>query len=133
MSSESPPSVHIISHSSSVKLLGFRARGGYRSLDVFVDQRNRLSLRNNIAGVTTYSSTKVANGSWRKVTLHAMIGDGTGAVDVQLDGATVAGLTLTGQRLGTLPFDDLRMGDLATAAVFDIAIDDVVVTAANPA
>jgi len=128
--------VDIISRSSTVKLFGVRSRGGTRSLDVFVDQRNRLSLRNNIGAVTTYSSTTVANGSWRKITLHATIGDGTGRVDVQLDGVTVPGLTLTGQRLGTLPFDDLRLGDLATAAVFDIAIDDVAVTAvtaANPA
>jgi len=125
--------VQIISRSSTVKLFGVRSRGGSRSLDVFVDQLGRLSLRNNIGAVTTYSTTKVANGSWRMMTLHATIGDGTGAVDVQLDGVTVPGLTLTGQKLGTLPFDDLRLGDLATAALFDIAIDDVVVKAASPA
>jgi hypothetical protein len=116
--------VYIVSHASTVKL--FAVRPAYdRSLDVYVDQRNRVSVRNNIGGVTTYSTTTMAIGGWHQLALHAIIG--TGSVYVSLDGAAVPGLTLTHQNLGSLPFNQLRLGDLATAATFDIAIDDVVV------
>jgi hypothetical protein len=60
--------------------------------------------------------------------LHVTAGNGTGTVDVQLDGVPVSGLTLTGQKLVTGPFLEVRLGDVA--AIFDIAVDDVVVTGA---
>ena len=118
--------VYIVSRASTVKL--FAVRPAYdRSLDVYVDQRGRVSVRNNIGGVTTYSTTTMATGGWHQLALHADIG--TGTVEVSLDGSPVPGLSLTQQRLGSLPFNQLRLGDLATAATFDIAIDDVAVTA----
>jgi hypothetical protein len=120
--------VYLTSHMTSVKLFGVQSSDG-RWVEVYVDGRsNRLSLRNNLGGVTTYSSTTVANGSWRKVSLHITAGDGTGTVDVQLDGVPVSGLTLTGQKLGRGPFFEVRLGDVAASAIFDIAVDDVVVT-----
>jgi hypothetical protein len=119
--------VNVISRASSVKL--FAVRGGRgRSLDVYVDQRSRVSVRNNIGAVTTYGGTTVGTGGWHQYTLHATVGDGTGTIAVSLDGAPVPGLTLTGQKLGTIPFDEVRLGDLATAAVFDVAIDDIAVS-----
>jgi hypothetical protein len=123
--------VYLVSHQSSVKLFAVRPVG-QRSLDVYVDTRNRVSVRNNIGAATTYSKTTIANGGWHRVVLHAVAGDGTGRLDVSLDGAAVPGLTLTGQKLGYLPFGELRLGDTATAATFDIILDDIVVSSAGP-
>jgi hypothetical protein len=123
--------VYLVSHQSTVKLFAVRPVG-QRSLDVYVDQRNRVSVRNNIGSVTTYSKTTMANGGWHRVVLHAVAGDGTGSFDVSVDGVAIPGLSLTGQKLGYLPFGELRLGDTATAALFDIVLDDVVVSTAGP-
>jgi concanavalin A-like lectin/glucanase superfamily protein len=120
--------VYLASHQSSVKLFAVRPIG-QRSLDIYVDQRNRVSVRNNIGSVTTYSKTTMANGGWHRMTLHAVIGDGTGSFEVSVDGVAVPGLSLSAQKLGFLPFGELRLGDTATAATFDIVLDDVVVSA----
>jgi hypothetical protein len=122
--------VYLVSHQSSVKLFAVRP-AGQRSLDVYIDTRNRVSVRNNIGAVTTHGGMTMGNGSWHRVTLHAIAGDGTGAFDVSVDGTAVPGLSLTGQKLGYLPFGELRLGDTATAATFDIVLDDVAVSTAG--
>jgi hypothetical protein len=123
--------VYLVSHQSSVKLFAVRPVG-QRSLDVYVDSRNRVSVRNNIGAVTTYSKTTMASGGWHRVVLHAVAGDGTGRLDVSVDGAAVPGLSLTGQKLGFLPFGEVRLGDTATAATFDLILDDIVVSTSVP-
>ena len=40
----------------------------------------------------------------------------------------VPGLNRTGQNVGSIPFGELRLGDTATAATFDLILDDVVVS-----
>ena len=123
--------VYLVSHQSSVKLFAVRPVG-QRSLDVYVDTRNRVSVRNNIGAVTTYSKTTMASGGWHRVVLHAVAGDGTGRLDVSVDGTAVPGLSLTGQKLGFLPFGEVRLGDTATAATFDLILDDIVVSTSVP-
>ena len=119
--------VYLASHSSSVKLFALRPVG-QRSIDVYVDQRSRVSVRNNIGATTTYGATTLANGGWHRVVLHAKIGAGTGSFGVSVDGVAVPGLDRTGQNVGSIPFGELRLGDTAIAALFDVVIDDVVVS-----
>jgi hypothetical protein len=119
--------VYLAGHVSSVKLFAVRPVG-QRSIDVYVDQRNRVSVRNNIGATTTYGTTTIANGGWHRVVLHTKIGAGTGSFDVSVDGVAVPGLNRTGQNVGSLAFGELRLGDTAVAATFDVAIDDVVVS-----
>jgi hypothetical protein len=121
--------VYLASHSSTVKLFALRPVG-QRSIDVYVDQRNRVSVRNNIGATTTYGTTTMANGQWHRVVLHARIGTGTGSFDVTMDGVPVPGLIRTGQDVGFIPFAEVRLGDLAVAATFDLVLDDVVVSTA---
>lgn len=121
--------VYVASHASTVKLFALRPVG-QRSIDVYVDQRNRVSVRNNIGATTIYSATTLANGGWHRVVLHAKIGAGTGSFGVSVDGVAVPGLDRTGQNVGSLAFGELRLGDTATAATFDVVIDDVVVSTA---
>ena len=99
---------------------------------VYVDQRNRVSVRNNIAKVTTRGTTTIASGGWHLVELHAVIGSGDGSFEVSVDGAAVPGLSLTGQKLGVWGFDEIRLGDIAQAPTFDIVIDDVMVHGSQP-
>src|SRR6478672_148180 len=73
--------VYLASHSSTVKLFALRPVG-QRSIDVYVDQRNRVSVRNNIGATTTYGTTTLANGGWHRVVLHAKVGAGTGSFGV---------------------------------------------------
>lgn len=123
--------VYVASHTSSAKLFAVRRHYGH-SLEVYVDQRNRVSVRNNIAKVTTHGTTTMASGSWHRVELHAVIGAGNGSFEVSVDGAAVPDLSLTGQNLGDWGFDELRLGDIAQAPTFDIVIDDVRVRGAKP-
>jgi hypothetical protein len=122
--------VYLASRSSTVKLFALRQAYRGRSIDVYVDQRGRVSVRNNIGATTTYSSTTMANGGWHRVVLHAKIGATTGSFDVSVDGAAVPGLSLTGQNVGSIPFGDLRLGDTAIAATFDLVLDDIMVSTA---
>ena len=92
--------VYLVSHASSVKLFAVRP-AAQRSLEVYVDVKNRVSVRNNIGAVTTYGRTTMANGGWHRVVLDATVGSGTGKLAVAVDGVAVPGLTLTGQNLGT--------------------------------
>lgn len=119
--------VYLASRSSTVKLFAIRPVG-QRSIDAYVDQRGRVSVRNNIGATTTYGTTTMANGSWHRVVLHARIGAGTGSFGVTVDGVAVPGLDRTGQNVGSLAFGELRLGDTATAATFDLIVDDVVVS-----
>jgi len=119
--------VFLASHSSSVKLFALRPVA-QRSIDVYVDQRNRVSVRNNIGATTTYGTTTIANGGWHRVVLHAKVGAGTGSFGVTVDGVAVTGLDRTGQNVGSIPFGELRLGDTATAATFDVILDDLVVS-----
>ncbi len=123
--------VYVASHTSSAKLFAVRRHYGH-SLEVYVDQRNRVSVRNNIAKVTTHGKTTMASGGWHRVELHAVIGDGDGSFEVSVDGVAVPGLSLTGQKLGLWGFDELRLGDIAQAPTFDIVVDDVVVHGSRP-
>jgi hypothetical protein len=84
-------------------------------------------LRNNIGGVTTYSNTTVAAGTWHRLVLHALVNGTSSSVDVSMDGITVSGLSLTGQDMGTNPVTKLQLGETATGRIYDIVFDDVTV------
>lgn len=120
--------VYLASRASTVKLFALRQAYRGQSIDVYVDQRGLVSVRNNIGGTTTYSTTTLASGGWHRVVLHAKAGTTTGSFDVSVDGAPVPGLSRTGQNVGSSPFGDLRLGDIAVAATFDLVLDDILVS-----
>jgi hypothetical protein len=132
--------VNIVSRVGTVKLFGLRTGWSGSSIEVYLDQHGRVSVRNNLATLpfgyappchaqcTFYGATTMATGEWHRIVLHAKVGNGTGSFDVTVDGVPVPGLTRTGQQVGDSPLGELRLGDLAVLAQFDIAIDDVVVS-----
>ena len=90
-----------MSRSTSASLFGFRTASGASLVNVYIDASGRLSLRNNIGSVTSYSTSTIAAGSWHRVTLHAGVNGSSSSLDVGLDGVAVSGLSLTGHNLGT--------------------------------
>ncbi len=119
--------VYMTSQSTSANLFGYRTGGGGSIINVYLNGSGQLSLRNNVAGVTTYSTTTLPPGGWHRVVLHAIVNGTASSVDVSMDGTSVAGLTLTGQNLGTSPIAKLQLGETSTGRTYDIAFDDVTV------
>ncbi len=90
-------------------------------------------MRNNIGAVTTYSKTTMASGGWHRVVLHAVAGDGTGRLDVSVDGAAVRPQPHRPEpsAVHNVSRQD-TLGDTATAATFDLILDDIVVSTSVP-
>ncbi|HKT04723.1 MAG TPA: fibronectin type III domain-containing protein [Rugosimonospora sp.] len=120
--------VYVAGRSTSANLFGFRTGTGASLVNVYLDANGRVSVRNNIGGVTTYGTVTVAPGGWHRVVLHARVNGADSSVDVTLDGQGT-GISLTGQNLGTNPIARLQLGETATGRSYDIALDDV---AASP-
>jgi chitodextrinase len=124
--------VQVVSHTTSVNLLGFRTSGGGSIVNVYVDTTGRVSLRNNVGLVTTYGTTIMPAGSWHLITLHAIVSGTSSSVDVSMDGTAVPGLTLSGQNFGTSPIAKLQLGETSTGRTYDVALDDVTVAQSSP-
>jgi hypothetical protein len=114
-----------VSRSTSANLVGFRGSNGGSIINLYLSQTGKLALRNNVSGATTTSTTSMPSGSWHQVVLHALVSGSSGSVDVSLDGATVSGLSLTGQNLGTNPITALQLGDNTGGRTYDIDFDDI--------
>jgi hypothetical protein len=119
--------VYVSTRSTSANLFGFRTSSGASIVNTYLDTNGRISLRNNIGGVTTYGTSTVAPGSWHRIVLHALVNATSSSIDVTLDGQAV-GLNLTGQDLGSSPIAQLQLGETATARTYDIALDDITVS-----
>jgi chitodextrinase len=120
--------VYVASRSTSANLFGFRTSTGASIVNLYVDTSGRISLRNNVGSVTTYSATQLPLGSWHRLTLHALVSGTASSVDVTLDGVSVPGLSLTGQDFGTNLISRLQLGETAAGRTYDIVLDDVAVS-----
>jgi chitodextrinase len=119
--------VYVSTRGTSANLFGFRTSGGASIVNAYLDAAGRLSLRNNIGGVTSYGTATVPAGGWHRVVLHALVAGAASSVDVTLDGQG-AGLNLTGQNLGTNLIAKLQLGETATGRGYDITLDDIAVS-----
>ncbi|OLB75399.1 MAG: hypothetical protein AUI14_21115 [Actinobacteria bacterium 13_2_20CM_2_71_6] len=119
--------VYVSSRSTSANLFGYRSGTGASIVNLYLDTNGRISLRNNVGGVTTYGTTTIAAGGWHRIVLHAIVNGTSSSLDVTADGTAVPGLTLTGQDLGTSPIARLQLGETATGRTYDIVFDDVTV------
>jgi chitodextrinase len=121
--------VYVQSATGSANLLGFRGSNGGSIVNLYISPTGKIALRNNVAAVTTTSTTAMPKGGWHWLVLHAIINGTSSSLDVSLDGTAVPGLTLTGQNLGTNPITALQLGDTATGRTYTIDFDDVAVSA----
>jgi chitodextrinase len=119
--------VYVSTRSTSANLFGFRTSTGASIVNTYIETSGRISLRNNIGGVTTYGTTTIAASSWHRVVLHALVNGANSTVDLSVDGNDV-GLNLTGQNLGSNPIAKLQLGETSTGRTYDIALDDIAVS-----
>jgi exo-1,4-beta-D-glucosaminidase len=122
--------VCVASRSTSANLFGYRSSSGASIVNLYLDTTGRVALRNNIGGVTTYSTTTVTGSAWHRFVLHVLVNGTSSSVDVTLDGVTVPGLTLTGQDFGTNMISKLQLGETTAGRTYDIAFDDIAVAQA---
>jgi hypothetical protein len=124
--------VYLKRQATSVTLAGFRTASASPIIDLYLNPKGVLSLRNDVGAVTTYSTTTLPRDGWHLVVLHATTGTASGAEQVSLDGVPVPGLTLTGQDLGSKPIACLKLGDNTAGRSYDVLFDQVAVTQAAP-
>lgn len=120
--------VYVASRSTSANLFGYRSSSGASIVNLYLDTSGRISLRNNIGNVTTYSTATVGAGGWHRFVLHANVNGTSSSVNVSMDGTAAPNLTLTGQNFGTNPITKLQLGETATGRTYDIVFDDVTVS-----
>lgn len=111
---------------NNVNLLRFRTASGGSLGAVYVTSSDRLALRNDVANVSTTSTTTVTQGVWHELTVQFTVGDATGSSEsITFDGAPALSRTDT---LGTSPVGIVQLGESQSSRTYDIAYDDVQVT-----
>lgn len=116
--------VNLQSTSSQVNLLRHRTAADGSLAYVFVSSAGVLSLRNDVAGITTASSTIVQPGSgWHSIELHTLINGSSSVIEVWLDGVRINALSST-TSLGTTPVGRLQLGDVQSGRTYDVTFDD---------
>jgi hypothetical protein len=118
-------SFEIISQSTNVLFLRFRAGNSGLIAGVGVNAKDKLLLRNDVANTTSTSTRVVTPGVWHEVQLHALVSGTSSTLEVWLDGVRVNDVSGT-TSLGTTPIGRLQIGDNTASRTYDVAYDDVV-------
>jgi hypothetical protein len=113
--------------SNSVNLFRAQRTNGGSLAGLSISPTGRLSLRNDVAGVTTVSTTAVPPGQWHTVRLHLRIDGSSSLTEVWLDDQPVPELTTTAT-LGSSRAGRIQIGETAAGRSYDVAIDDVIVS-----
>jgi hypothetical protein len=108
-------------------LAKLRRGDGTPLFGLYVGGDGRLGYRNMVAGVNRSSAVTVANGRWYEAQVRVRTG-ADGAVEVWLDGAAVAGLSLA-EDFGSDPIGRVQLADDGLRT-HDLTFDDVVVDTA---
>jgi hypothetical protein len=114
----------IISQTQTMNLLKFRTANGLSLFAVFVSNTGILGSRNDVMGVSTFSTTPVSKGVWHELEAHISINGSASQAEVWLDGNPVAALSKA-EAFGTNPVGRIQLGENATGLQFDVVYDDV--------
>ncbi|MEO6711933.1 MAG: fibronectin type III domain-containing protein, partial [Mycobacteriales bacterium] len=110
----------------STFLLKLRTAGsgtGVSVVGIYLNNKGRLSFRNDAAGLSVAGSHVVTAG-WHRVTVHLIVGTG-GRIDMWLDGTSLTELNRTAD-FGTAAIGRLQIGENSTGRTFDARLDDIV-------
>lgn len=121
---------------NSVYLQRFRTGSNGAILGVFISSTGKLAYRNDVAAVTTTSTTVVTSGIWHELQVHVLINGTAGATEVWLDGTRISDLSKT-ENLGTTAIGRIQLGESASGKTYDVALDRVALStqfidSANP-
>lgn len=114
-----------VASNNSVNLLKLRTGAGASILGMFRNPQGRLAYRNDVAGVSTTSSTTVATGTWHELQIRARIHGGSGQSETWFNGVRIATLSKT-ENLGTNAIGRIQLGENSSSRTYDVAFDDVV-------
>ena len=116
----------LISQTQTMNLLKFRTGTGSSILGVFVSNTGILGSRNDVAAVSTFSTTSVSKGVWHELQVRVLINGPAGQAEVWLDGNRVDLLSKT-EAFGTNPIGRIQLGENASGVNFDVAYDNLTV------
>ncbi len=113
---------------NNVNLFKVRSDTNGAIVGLYLTPTGHLALRNDASSSSTSSTTVVGTG-WHRLVLKVVIGGAGGSsTTVQLDGAAVPDLSTTAS-LGTAPAGYVEIGERSSGRSYDVAFDDVQVTA----
>jgi len=110
--------------SNSIYLQRFRTGSNGSILGVLVTSTGKLSTRNDVAGVTTTSTTVVSSGAWHELQVRVLIDGAASETEVWLDGTRIDSLSKI-ENLGTTSVGRIQLGDSSTGRTYDVALDQV--------
>jgi chitodextrinase len=109
---------------NTVNLLKLRTGTGGAILGLYRNPQGRLGYRNEVAGLSTTSSTTVTAGTWHEVQIRARINGASGESETWFNGVRISTLSKT-ENFGMNPIDRIQLGENSTSRNYDIAFDDV--------
>jgi Calcineurin-like phosphoesterase len=112
--------------SSPVYLLRFRTPKGASVLGVYINAAGKLSYRNDIARVSSSSTTDVSRERWHELQVHIRVDGANGQAEVWFDGNRIDALSKT-EALGDDMVGAIQLGENANDRDYDVVFDDVVV------
>ena len=110
---------------STVNLLKLRTVTGTAILGLFRNSSGNLGYRNEVAALSTSSSTPVTTGVWHEVQVRVRINGASGESETWFDGVRIATLSKT-ENFGMTPLGRVQIGENSSGKTYDVAIDEVV-------
>ena len=107
-----------------VFLQRFRSASNVAIMGVSLNNTGRLTLRNDVTGVSTVSTTTVTPGVWHQLQTRILVSGGAGESEMWLDGVRIDSLSIP-QNLGTIPVGRIQLGETSTGRTYDLAFDRV--------
>jgi hypothetical protein len=114
---------NLLSHSSTVGLLGFRTASSSTILGVGVTSTSKLFINNPLTKKTVLGPS-VGAGVWHELQVHVLVNGASSREDVWLDGTVMPALSRP-DTLGSTPVGRIDLGDHVSRRTFDVAFDDV--------
>ena len=108
------PFVKVLSLGSTANFMKFRTASGGSILGVYLSSTGRLSYRNDIAGVSTMSSTTVSQGVWHALQVHVLANGAASQTETWLDGVKIDALSKT-ENFGTSQVGRMQLGENSAA------------------
>jgi chitodextrinase len=114
---------NLLSYSSQVNLLRLRTASDGSLGYLFVNTAGRLAFRNDVAAISTTSTTPVGPG-WHSLELRIRVAGTSSTTDVWLDGGKVDRLSMT-SNLGNDPIGKIQIGEVFATRTYNVVFDDV--------
>ena len=115
--------------SNPVTLMKLRQADGTSVVTLSRSSSGKLTLGNNFVSVTKTSGATVPLAVWHEAQVRVRINGSASETEVWLDGVRLGDLSLV-QSLGSSPIGRVSVGENVTGRSYDVALDDVSVSAA---